>query len=148
MSTPYTSSRPISRSSTIHSEHSEHSEPPSFAFETPTPAQRLGSMGSQGQGNGRPALDLAAERALAPSLRSRKGGQPVVGQFEWSPTSPPSTIAASPAPPLSSLPIQTSQSQSQALAGRQKISIRSDPGLLTCFDVKDRELYDLWAPRG
>ncbi|KAF8913954.1 hypothetical protein CPB84DRAFT_1840728 [Gymnopilus junonius] len=25
--------------------------------------------------------------------------------------------------------------------------IRSDPSLLTCFDLADKELYDLWAPK-
>ncbi|KAN0097407.1 hypothetical protein V8E55_001853 [Tylopilus felleus] len=29
----------------------------------------------------------------------------------------------------------------------RKITIRSDPALLTCFDAADRQLYDLWAPK-
>ncbi|KAH0839975.1 hypothetical protein J3R83DRAFT_932 [Lanmaoa asiatica] len=28
-----------------------------------------------------------------------------------------------------------------------KITIRSDPALLTCFDAADKQLYDLWVPR-
>ncbi|KAF8138517.1 hypothetical protein EV363DRAFT_1445363 [Boletus edulis] len=29
----------------------------------------------------------------------------------------------------------------------RKITIRSDPALLTCFDVADKQLYELWAPK-
>ncbi|KAI0081755.1 hypothetical protein K474DRAFT_1703605 [Panus rudis PR-1116 ss-1] len=29
----------------------------------------------------------------------------------------------------------------------RKITIRSDPAMITCFDPADKELYDLWAPR-
>ncbi|KAF9226527.1 hypothetical protein BS17DRAFT_488813 [Gyrodon lividus] len=29
----------------------------------------------------------------------------------------------------------------------RKITIRSDPALLTCFDPADKQLYDLWVPR-
>ncbi|KAG8218688.1 hypothetical protein J3R82DRAFT_4356 [Butyriboletus roseoflavus] len=28
----------------------------------------------------------------------------------------------------------------------RKITIRSDPALLTCFDAVDKQLYDLWVP--
>lgn len=68
MSTPHTSSRPTSRSSTIHSERTD--EGPSFAFETPTPAQRLGS-GTTSQG--RLALDLAAGEIRAISESESEG---------------------------------------------------------------------------
>ncbi|KAF8558940.1 hypothetical protein OG21DRAFT_1481233 [Imleria badia] len=29
----------------------------------------------------------------------------------------------------------------------RKITIRSDPALLTCFDAADKQLYDLWVPK-
>ncbi|CAE6522752.1 unnamed protein product [Rhizoctonia solani] len=138
MSTPRAS---LSRASTIHSDDRE--EGPSFAFETPTPASRPASRPPSG-------IDLATgeirsvsdseKRALAPSLRMRKAGQPMVGQFDWnsSPTSVASTLAASEPPnPIPIVPV----------TGKQKITIRSDPALFTCFDPKDKELYDLWAPK-
>ena len=30
---------------------------------------------------------------------------------------------------------------------RGKVTIRTDPAIVTCFDPADRELYDLWAPK-
>ncbi|EPT03772.1 hypothetical protein FOMPIDRAFT_1115491, partial [Fomitopsis schrenkii] len=30
---------------------------------------------------------------------------------------------------------------------RGKVTIRTDPALVTCFDPADKELYDLWAPK-
>ncbi|CAE6468882.1 unnamed protein product [Rhizoctonia solani] len=138
MSTAFAS---LSRASTIHSD--DRGDGPSFAFETPTPASRPASRPPSG-------IDLAAgevraisdseKRALAPLLRMRKAGQPIVGQFDFnsSPTSVASTLAVSEPPnPMPVVPV----------TGKQKITIRSDPALLTCFDPKDKELYDLWAPK-
>ncbi|KAG8746747.1 hypothetical protein FRC10_003730 [Ceratobasidium sp. 414] len=131
-------SRPTSRASTIHSD--ERTEGPSFAFETPTPAprpdSRFGSGVNLASGEIRPVSD-DQKRALAPALRSRRAGQAIVGQFDASPTasSVASTLAA-PDVPAPALP-----------ASRHKITIRSDPALFTCFDPKDKELYDLWAPK-
>jgi hypothetical protein len=33
------------------------------------------------------------------------------------------------------------------LSNPRKITIRSDPTLLTCFDPADKQLHDLWVPR-
>ncbi|CAE6419799.1 hypothetical protein RSOLAG22IIIB_04932 [Rhizoctonia solani] len=138
MSTPHAS---FSRASTIHDDDRE--EGPSFAFETPTPASRPASRPSSGidlaTGEVRAVSD-SEKRALAPLLRMRKAGQPMVGQFDWnlSPTSVASTIAASEPP---------NQTPVVPVTGKQKIVIRSDPALSTCFDPKDKELYDLWAPK-
>ncbi|CAE6415389.1 unnamed protein product [Rhizoctonia solani] len=138
MATPFTS---LSRASTIHSD--DRGEGPSFAFETPTPAFRPTSRPPSGidlaTGEVRAVSDFE-KRALAPSLRMRKAGQPIVGQFDRnsSPTSVASTLAPSEPPnPMPVVPV----------TGKQKIIIRSDPALLTCFDPKDKELYDLWAPK-
>ncbi|CAE6491663.1 unnamed protein product [Rhizoctonia solani] len=138
MSTPFTS---LSRASTIHSE--DRGEGTSFAFETPTPASRPASRPSSridlANGEVRTVSDFE-KRALAPSLRTRKAGQPMIGQFDrnLSPISVASTLAASEPPnPMPVVPV----------VGKQKIVIRSDPALLTCFDPKDKELYDLWAPK-
>ncbi|KAG9080846.1 hypothetical protein FRC06_006078 [Ceratobasidium sp. 370] len=132
-------SRPTSRASTIHSD--ERTEGPSFAFETPTPAprpdSRFGSGVNLASGEIRAVSD-DQKRALAPALRSRRAGQAIVGQFDASPTA--SSVASTlmtPDVPAPALP----------MAGRQKITIRSDPALFTCFDPKDKELYDLWAPK-
>ncbi|KAH7336909.1 hypothetical protein B0J17DRAFT_629540 [Rhizoctonia solani] len=138
MSTAFAS---LSRASTIHSD--DRGDGPSFAFETPTPASRPASRPPSGidlaTGEVRAVSD-SEKRALAPLLRMRKAGQPMVGQFDWnsSPTSVASTLAASEPPnPMPVAPV----------TGKQKITIRSDPALLTCFDPKDKELYDLWAPK-
>ncbi|QRV73169.1 hypothetical protein RhiJN_01183 [Ceratobasidium sp. AG-Ba] len=141
-------SRPTSRASTIHSTASdERTEGPSFAFETPTPAprpdSRFGSVISLASGEVR-AVSEDQKRALAPSLRSRRAGQSsMVGQFDASPTagSVASTLATPDIVPVSIPPVQ------QPLTNRQKITIRSDPALFTCFDPRDKELYDLWAPK-
>ncbi|KAI9574629.1 hypothetical protein HD554DRAFT_2166095 [Boletus coccyginus] len=53
--------------------------------------------------------------------------------------------------------VSTSFHQTDDLAARahvsagflatRKITIRSDPALLTCFDAADKQLYDLWVPK-
>jgi len=32
-------------------------------------------------------------------------------------------------------------------ANVRRVTLKMDPGLLTCFDPADKELYDLWAPQ-
>ncbi|KAG5732366.1 hypothetical protein E4T56_gene11506 [Termitomyces sp. T112] len=34
-----------------------------------------------------------------------------------------------------------------ASAPEKRFYVRSDPSLLTCFDPRDKELYELWAPQ-
>lgn len=69
----------------------------------------------------------------------------------------PKDVTASPSSTtISESGISTSFHQTDNLAVRahtsagflatRKITIRSDPALLTCFDAADKQLYDLWVP--
>ncbi|KAH6914849.1 hypothetical protein BKA70DRAFT_1419807 [Coprinopsis sp. MPI-PUGE-AT-0042] len=57
--------------------------------------------------------------------------------------SPTSTFSAS-----SSIRIDPSKPYRNAFTSTtsNKVFIRADPSLLTCFDPADKELYNLWAP--
>ncbi|KAF8755304.1 hypothetical protein RHS01_05610 [Rhizoctonia solani] len=128
MSTPFTS---LSRASTIHSE--DRGEGTSFAFETPTPASRPASRPSSridlANGEVRTVSDF--ETRVGTFIEDEKGWSTNVGQFDrnLSPISVASTLAASEPPnPMPVVPV----------VGKQKIVIRSDPALLTCFDPRTR----------
>jgi hypothetical protein len=43
--------------------------------------------------------------------------------------------------------VSTAIFTSQGTPPRRKPVIRADPMMLTCFDVADKELYDLWVPK-
>ncbi|KZV63856.1 hypothetical protein PENSPDRAFT_691295 [Peniophora sp. CONT] len=74
-------------------------------------------------------------------LRSRGNGSAQRGLASTSPTTSTFSESVSTHVPARSLgSIITSNSTSRPV-------IRSDPGLVTCFDSADKELYDLWAPR-
>jgi hypothetical protein len=85
------------------------------------------------------AVDSGPGEHSRASFNVKQRTKPTVfSQFDSSPTgSVASTLIIPDAP---ALPLQP-------LTARQKITIRSDPALFTCFDPRDTELYDLWVPK-
>ncbi|KAH7920172.1 hypothetical protein BV22DRAFT_820562 [Leucogyrophana mollusca] len=84
---------------------------------------------------------------LTPDLRRRGQSSFAENDDTTSPTS--ATISESggsfyrmnepPRPTLHHYPVTLNTSR--------KVTIRSDPALVTCFDPADKELHELWAPK-